>query len=122
MAGRVGATVIGRDLLSPADVERAWRLAFTHSLDEHADAEITWEARYWRDQGAKSIAEVCDALLAERRMVQQAIPGGADATDLDRLLARVDMGPVLRLVSDEGLCLLAATRLAFWAGLRETVR
>jgi hypothetical protein len=112
----------GRDTLSPADIERAWHLAFTQSLDDHPDAEIAWEARWWRGQGAPSIAEVCDALLAERRMAQQAIPGGADAGDLDRLLARVNAGPVLRLVRDEGLCLLAAMRLACWAGLRETVR
>ncbi len=112
----------GRDTLSPADIERAWRLAFTESLEDHPDAEIAWEARCWRNQGAPSIAEICDALLTERRTAQQAIPGGADAADLDRLLARVDAGPVLRLVRDEGLCLLAAMRLIFWAGLRETGR
>ena len=111
-----------RDLLSPAEIERAWRLTFTQSLDEHADAEITWEARYWRQQGASRIATVCDDLLAERRDAKFASPGGADAADLDRLLARVDMRPVLRLVRDEGLCLLAAMRLVYWAGLRETAR
>ncbi len=112
----------GRDTLSLADIERAWRLAYHSSLDELPDREIAWEARCWRDQGAPSIAEICDALLAERRTAQQAIPGGADAADLDRLLARVDMAPVLRLVRDEGLCLLAAVRLCFWAGLREVER
>jgi hypothetical protein len=96
-------------------------LAFTHSLDEHADAEIAWEARYWRQQGALSVTEVCDALLAERQEACFALPGAADAVDLDRLLACVDAGPVLRLVRDEGLCLLAAMRLVYWAGLREVV-
>ena len=69
-----------------------------------------------------SFAEVCDALLMERRAREFFLPGGADATDLDRLLACVDAGPVLRLVRDEGLCLLATMRLVFWAGLRETAR
>jgi hypothetical protein len=55
-------------------------------------------------------------------MAQQAIPGGADAADLDCLLARVEAGPILRLVRDEGLCLLDAMRLLFWAGLREIAR
>jgi hypothetical protein len=114
--------VIGRDLLSPADIERAWRLAFTQSLEDHPDGEIAWEARYWRQQGMVSVADVCNALLADRRTAAQAIPGGADAADLDRLLARVDVGPALRLVRDEGLCLLAAMRLVFWAGLRKTAR
>ena len=111
-----------RDLLSPAEIERAWRLAFTHSLDEHADAEIAWEARWWRQQGAFGVAEVCDALLTERRAAAFALPGGADAADLDRLLARVDARPVLWLVREEGLCLLAAMRLVYWAGLREVPR
>jgi hypothetical protein len=111
--------VSGRDTLSRADIERAWRLAFTQSLDEHPDTEIAWEARYWRQQGASRVAELCDALLAERRTAHHAIPGGADAADLDRLLARVAPGPVVRLVREEGLCLLAAVRLVYWAGLRE---
>ena len=120
---RIGeGAMIGRGLISPAEVERAWRLAFHTSLDDHSDGEISWEARYWRDHGAPSIAEICDALLAERRMAQQAIPGGADAGRPRRLLARVDAAPVLRLVRDEGLCLLAAMRLAFWVGLREVPR
>lgn len=111
-----------RETLTSEQVERAWRLAFTQSLDKHPDSEIAWEARYWRQQAVPSVAEVCDALLAERRTAEQAIPGGADAADLDRLLARVDMRPVLRLVRDEGLCLLAAVRLVFWAGLRQVER
>jgi hypothetical protein len=114
--------VSGRDVLSGSQIERAWRLAFTQSLEDHPDAEIAWEARYWRDQGAPNIADVCDALLAERRTMNQVVAGGADAADLDRLLVRVDVAPVLRLVRDEGLCLLAAVRLAFWAGLRESAR
>ena len=107
------------DLLTPEQREAAWHLAFTDSLDEHPDAEIAWEARYWREQGVSSVATVCDELLAERRESRFAIPGGADAIDLDRLLARVGRGPVLRLVRDEGLCLVAAMRLVYWAGLRD---
>ena len=84
--------------------------------------EIAWEAECWRQHGVPSIAEVCDTLLAERRTAEQVIPGGAEPVDLDRLLARVDARPMLRLVRDEGMCLLAAMRLAYWAGLREVVR
>jgi hypothetical protein len=113
------SVVSSRDLLTPAEIERAWRLAFIQSLDEHPDAEIAWEARYWRQQGASGAAALCDELLAERREASFAIPGGADAADLDRLLTRVDLRPILRLVRDEGLCLLAAMRLVYWAGLRE---
>jgi len=114
--------VSSRDLLSPADIERAWRLAFTQSLEDHPDGEIAWEARYWRQQGMASVADVCDTLLAERRTAEQGVPGGADAADLTRLLACVDVQPVLRLVRDEGLSLVAAMRLVFWAGLREMAR
>ena len=57
----------GRDTLSREDIERAWRLAFTQSLDELPDGEIAWEERWWHQQGVPSVAEVCDALLAERR-------------------------------------------------------
>jgi hypothetical protein len=112
----------GRDTLSPAEIERAWCLAYRTSLDELPDSEIAWEARFWRNQGVSSVAALCDELLAERRETTFALPGGADATDLDRLLACVDVRPVLRLVRDEGLCLVAAMRLVFWAGLRDVPR
>jgi hypothetical protein len=114
--------VNSRDLLSPADIEHAWRLAFTQSLDDHPDTEIAWEAAWWRQHGVPSVAKVCHDLLAERRAATFVIPGGADAADLDRLLARVDARPALRLVRDEALCLLAAMRLVYWAGLREAAR
>jgi hypothetical protein len=38
------------------------------------------------------------------------------------LLASVNAHAVMRLVRDEGLCLLAALRLVYWAGLREVAR
>ena len=66
--------------------------------------------------------DVCDALLAERRDCEFFISGGADAADLNRLLACVDVQPVLRLVRDEGLSLVAAIRLVFWTGLRKSAR
>src|SRR5687768_11351565 len=100
-----------RELLSPAEIGRAWHLAFTHSLDDHPDGEIAWEAEWWRQQGVPSVADVCDALLAERRTGEFFIPGGAEANDLNRLLACVDLSPVLRLVRDDGLSLVAAMRL-----------
>jgi hypothetical protein len=46
--------------------KHAWRLAFSQSLDDHPDTEIAWEAEWWRRQSVPSIAELCDALLAER--------------------------------------------------------
>jgi hypothetical protein len=58
--------VSGRDLLSPAEIERAWKLSYHTSLDDHADTEVAWEAEWWRRQSVPSIAELCDALLAER--------------------------------------------------------
>ena len=110
------------DLLTPERREAAWRLAFTDSLDNHPDAEIAWEARYWRQQGARRIAAVCDELLAERRRDSFSLPGGADAADLHRLLSRVNFRAVIRLVEDEGLCLVAAMRLVYWSGLAEVPR
>ena len=105
--------------LTREQLERAWKLGFRASLDDLPDGEIRWERDVWRDLGAPSIATICDELLAERRAADFAIPGGADPGDLDRLLARVNTRAVMRLVEDEAVCLIAATRLVFRAGLRE---
>jgi hypothetical protein len=105
--------------LTPEQVEAAWCVAYRLSLDDHPDSEIQWEAQTWRTLGVETVAAIAESLLAERRADDFVIPGGMDVPDLDRLLAHVNLPPVLRLCRDEALCLLAATRLVFWAGLRE---
>ena len=105
--------------LTPEQRETAWSAAYRHSLDGHPDREIAWEAKTWRDWGVDAVAAIGDSLLAERQAAAFRLPDGADAASLDRLIARTDQQSVLRLVRDEGLCLLAAMRLVYWAGLRE---
>jgi hypothetical protein len=107
------------DALTPLQIQAAWRTAYRVSLDEHPDQEIRWEVGLWRTLDVPAIAALADALLAERHRDDFVLPGGADAASLDRLLAHLDLQPVLRLCRDEGLCLLAAMRLVFWTGLRE---
>src|SRR4051794_32028336 len=110
------------DPLNPEHRKAAWRLAYRTSLDELPDSEIQWEADLWRANGAESIAAIGDDLLAERRGTDFAITGGAEADDLHRLLSRVNTRAAVRLVEEEGLCLVAAIRTVFWAGLREVRR
>ena len=105
--------------LTSEQLPHAWRLAYRCSLDDHPDQEIAWERHTWRELGTSTIGDVCDELLTKRLDAGFTIPGGANAAGLDRLLAHVDPQPVLRLVQDEGLCLLAAMRLVYWAGLRD---
>jgi hypothetical protein len=111
-----------RDTLSREDLDRAWRLAYRTSLDELPDQEIQWEADLWRANDAETIAAIGDELLAERREADFSIPGGAESAMLDLLLARINWRAAWRLFEDEGLCLVAAARLVFWAGLREVPR
>jgi hypothetical protein len=110
--------------LTPEQREAAWKMSFRFSLGELPDREMEWEARTWRELGVEVIADVCDEMLASRRYEPMpfSIPGGADAADLDRLLASVNARAVMRLVEDEALCLVAAIRLVYWAGLREATR
>lgn len=110
------------DILTPEQVEAAWKHVFWFSLDEHPDTEVAWEAQTWRAFGADAVAEIADAVLAERREADFFIPGGMEPEDLDRLFACVNQRAVLRLCRDEALSLIAATRLTFWAGLREAER
>jgi hypothetical protein len=110
------------DPLTTEQREAAWELAFRTSLDELPDGEITWERETWRALDAHVVAAICDDLLDERRRDAFTLPGGADATGLDSLLSRVNARAVMRLVEDEGLCLVAAMRLAFWTGLAEVPR
>jgi hypothetical protein len=107
------------DPLTPEQREAAWKLAFRTSIDELPDTEITWECETWRTLGAPVAAAITDELLSERARDAFTLPGGADATGLDRLwlLSRVHARAVMRLVEDEGLCLVAAMRLVFWSGL-----
>lgn len=112
----------GRDTLTAEQIEAAWRRHFRCSLDEHPDGEIAWEARTWRALGADTAAVIAETILVERRANDFTMPGGADAADLDLLLSRVDLQPVLRLCRDEALCLLAALRLVYWSGLRRVER
>jgi hypothetical protein len=114
--------VNSHDILTPEQVEAAWCATYRLSLDDHPNGEIQWEAKTWRALGVDTVAAIADALLAERREAAFDLPGGADAADLDRLLSRVDLRAVLRLCRDEALCLLAAVRLVYWAGLREVER
>ena len=112
------------DHLTPEQREAAWKVSFRFSLDELPDGEMEWEARCWRELGVSLIADICDEMLASRRDddLPFSNPGGADAADLDRLLASVNARAVMRLVEDEALCLVAAIRLVFWAGLSEVSR
>jgi hypothetical protein len=105
--------------LTADQVDAAWRAAYRTSLDDTPDVEVAWEARIWRAWGVESVAAIADAVLAERRESDLTIPGAAEPAGLDKLLASVELRPVLRLCRDEGLCLLAASRLVFWSGLRE---
>lgn len=113
---------MSRDSLSPEQVEQAWRLNFRHSIDAHSDNEVAWEAKTWRVLGVDLAAAVADEVLAERREHGLSIPGGADASDLDLLITRVELQPALRLCRDEAQSLIAAIRLVYWSGLRETPR
>lgn len=122
------ATHLGRramshhDTLTPEQAEAAWKLNFRLSIDGNPDSEVAWEARTWRALGADLAAEVADEVLAERRAHGISIPGGADAADLDLLITRVELQPALRLCRDEAQSLIAAIRLVYWSGLRETPR
>jgi hypothetical protein len=114
--------VSGHPILTPAQVEAAWRAAYRFSLDDHPNTEIQWEATVWRAFGVPAVADLADDLLAERRADDFDLPGGADGPALDQLLARVTLKPALRLCLDEGLCLLAAIRVVFWTAFREVER
>ena len=108
-----------RHVLTPEQLADAWTASYRIQLDALPDAEIRWEGDVWRTMGAESVAAIAYASLAERRAANFVLPGGADAADLDRLLRRIDIRPVLRLCRDEALPLVDAMRLVFWAGLRE---
>lgn len=108
--------------LTPEQAVAAWQLNFRHTLDGHPDSEIAWEAQTWRALNIENLALIAETMLTERRANDVSIPGGADAADLDALLSRVDVHPVLRLVHDEAQCLLAALRLVYWSGLRDVPR
>ena len=109
-----------RDTLTPEQATAAWTAAYRRSLDEHPDTEIQWEADMWRAWGVDTVATIADALLAHRRANEFEVLGCIDDTkSLDKLLAAVDLPPVLRLCRDEALSLLAALRLVYWSGLRE---
>ena len=110
------------DHLTPEQREVAWKLAYRTSLDELPDREVLWEAQFWYDQGLHGLAVMGDLLLAGRRAAGVSLPGGADATSLHRLLSRVNVRAVMRLVEDEGLCLVSAIRLVYWNGLAEVPR
>jgi hypothetical protein len=105
-----------RDHLTAEERQRAWRSAFLHSLDLHADDEIAWEADQWRHLHAPNIAALCDSLLEERRAHDFSIPSETTPGDLNALWQRVPQHDVFFWVRAGGQCLLAAIRLVDWLG------
>jgi hypothetical protein len=103
-----------RDHLTAEERQRAWRSAFLHSLDLHADDEIVWEAYQWRGLNAPSIAALCDGLLQERREQDFSIPAEVTPHELSALWQRVSQPEVFRLVRSGAACLVEAVRLAYW--------
>jgi hypothetical protein len=69
-----------------------------------------------KEFGAHGIAELCEALLTERRADDFSIPAEVSRSDLDLLWARVPRAPVMSLVRAGAQCLVAALRLVFWLG------
>jgi len=114
--------VTSRDVLTPEQVEAAWRTAYRIALDANPDREVRWEVAIWRAWGADSIATIGEELMAEREAAGLFLTSGNDAASLDKLLSRIDQRAALRLVRDEASCLLDAVRLVYWAGLREAGR
>jgi hypothetical protein len=108
--------------LTAAERACGWRLLYRTSLDDLPDGEIAWERNLWRAHGAAAVAAIGDDILTERRAACFALPGGADAEGLDLLLSRVNAAAALRAVRDEGMCLVDAMRLLYWAGLAEAPR
>jgi hypothetical protein len=102
--------------LTAEEREAAWLVAFHFSLDAHSDLEIEWESDRWKEFGAHGIAELCEALLTERRADDFSIPAEVSRSDLDLLWARVPRAPVMSLVRAGAQCLVAALRLVFWLG------
>ena len=109
---------MSRNVLSQEQVDAAWESIFQLSLDELPDNEISWERDLWRSSGADHVAALCEEILTERKETDFSIPGGAAPADLNRLIARVDRDAVMGLIRTEGLCVVNAVRLVYWAGLR----
>lgn len=102
--------------LTPEQRADAWRTAYLFSLDQHADVEIAWEAQRWRELGAAGIAALCDDLLEERREQDFDIPTEATPEGLSLLWQRAPQDEALALARSGAVCLVAATRLAYWRG------
>jgi hypothetical protein len=103
----------GNDLTAEAR-RRGWQTAYLFNLELHPDAEIAWEANQWRQLNAPGIANLCDALLQERRDQDFLIPGNCSPEELAALWGRVSQPQVFRLVRSGAVCLVAGMRLTYW--------
>ncbi len=109
-------------ILSAEQRTRAWELNYRTGADDLPDGELQWERDVWTALGVDAVAEIADALLAERRAAEQFMPGGAEPADLNVLFSRVNVLAALRIARDEAQPLVCAMRLCFWNSLAETRR